>query len=469
MPRPRSILAPQPRTPACPPTFPTQTPNSTARDHERPPRPGAPGPQRLVQNAFPSGDLGVSRRLYSAEMGDVWITGIGLLTALGPDRETTWRRLTAGETGIRPITLFDTTGFRTTLAAQIDVAGLPDPQPGLLPKHSTRASHFALLAAREALEDAGLQADGELSWGLAFGGGTAGLFEAEDFVARRLRRGPRARGLGAFLEVPQDAPADRVAAAFSLIGPRLTVTTACSSSTIAVGRAAEMIREGEVDVALAGGSDALCRLTFAGFNSLRAVDSEPCKPFDRRRKGLSLGEGAAVLVLENADRARARGARAYAAVLGYGVTNDAFHMTQPEPTGAAWARTLRAAFTDGGVTPEAIDYINAHGTATEQNDPAECAAYARVFGARLAQMPVSTVKGALGHCLCGAGGIEAAITALAISRQIAPPTVGFAEADPACPIDPVPARGREVRIRTALSCSFAFGGNSAAIALEAVR
>jgi 3-oxoacyl-[acyl-carrier-protein] synthase II len=143
-------------------------------------------------------------------------------------------------------------------------------------------------------------------------------------------------------------------------------------------------------------------------------------------------------------------------------------MTQPEPTGAAWERTIRAALADGGVSPDTIDYINAHGTATEQNDPAECAAYARVFGARLARLPVSTVKGALGHCLCGAGGIEAAITALAIARQTAPPTVGFAEADPACQIDPVPGRGREARIRTALSCSFAFGGNSAALALAAV-
>ncbi len=402
-------------------------------------------------------------------MGDVWITGIGLLTALGPDRETTWRRLIAGESGIRPITLFDTTGYRTKLAAQIDVASLQDPQPNLLPRHSTRATHFALLAAREALEDAGLTTHDAHPWGLVFGGGTAGLFEAEEFVARRLRDGFHARGLGAFLEVPQDAPADRVAAAFSLTGPRLTVTTACSSSTIAVGRAAEMVREGEVDVALAGGSDALCRLTFAGFNSLRAVDAEPCRPFDRRRKGLSLGEGAAVLVLEAADRARARGARPYAAVLGYGVTNDAFHMTQPEPTGAAWERTVRAALADGRTSPEAVDYINAHGTATEQNDPAECAAYARVLGARLARVPVSTVKGALGHCLCGAGGIEAAVTALAISRQTAPPTVGFAEADPTCPVDPVPGRGRAAAIRTAISCSFAFGGNSAAIVLEVAR
>lgn len=402
-------------------------------------------------------------------MGGVWITGIGLLTALGPDRETTWRRLIAGESGIRPITLFDTTGFRTTIAAQVDDAALHVPPTLARPRHSTRAALFALLAAREALDDARLTTDRPRPWGLIFGGGTSGLFEAESFVERRLRFGPLVRGLGEFLEVPQDAPSDRVAAAFSLVGPRLTVTTACSSSTIAVGRAAEMVRDGEVEVALAGGSDALCRLTFAGFNSLRAVDAEPCKPFDRRRRGLSLGEGAAVLVLEDADRARTRGATPYAAVLGYGVTNDAFHMTQPEPSGAAWERTIRAALADAGMTPDAIDYVNAHGTATEQNDPAECAAYRRVFGDRLATLPVSTVKGALGHCLCGAGGVEAAITALALARGTVPPTVGFAESDPSCPIDPVAGVGRTAQLQVALSCSFAFGGNSAALVLEKVQ
>jgi 3-oxoacyl-[acyl-carrier-protein] synthase II len=226
-----------------------------------------------------------------------------------------------------------------------------------------------------------------------------------------------------------------------------------------------MVRDGEADVALAGGPDALSRLTYAGFNSLRAVDPDGARPFDRRRRGLSVGEGAAVLVIESSERAVARGARPYAVVRGYGVTNDAFHMTQPEPSGAAWERTLRAALADAGVAAAEVDYVNAHGTATEQNDAAECAAYVRVFGDRLAALPVSSVKGAIGHCLCGAGGLEAAITALAIARATAPPTARFAEPDPACPVDPVPGAGRPLEIRVALSSSFAFGGNSAVLVL----
>jgi 3-oxoacyl-[acyl-carrier-protein] synthase II len=400
-------------------------------------------------------------------MREAWITGIGLMTALGPDRETTWRRLLAGETGIRPLTLFDTAGYRTHIAAQVDdvalnLAGLPR-SPG---RHVTRASRFALVAAAEALADAGLSTGGEeRGWALMMGGGAAGLFEAEGFVERRLRGGPRTRGLGELVEVPQDSPSDRVAHCFALTGPRITITTACSSSTIAVGTAAELVRDGEVEVALAGGSDGLCRLTYAGFNSLHAVDREPAKPFDRRRKGLSLGEGAALLVIEEADHARRRGARPYARVLGYGVTNDAFHMTQPEPSGAAWERTVRAALADAGVADSEVGYINGHGTATEQNDPAECAAYLRVFGARLAAVPVSSVKGALGHCLCAAGGIEAAITALAIARATLPPTVGFAEADPACDVDAVPGVARPGTPDVALSASFAFGGNSSVLVL----
>ncbi len=402
-------------------------------------------------------------------MAEVWITGIGLLTSLGPDRETTWRRLLAGESGIGALTLFDTTGFRTHLASQVDESTLRIPatcRHAL--RHSTRASRFAMAAAAEAIDDAGLAEADSSEWALAFGGGAAGLFEAEGFVRRRLTVGPRARGAAELIEVPQDSPADRVAAAFGLRGSRMTVTTACSSSTIAVGMAADLVRSGECALALAGGSDALCRLTFAGFNSLRAVDSEPCKPFDRRRKGLTLGEGAAVLVLEDERHAGARGARPYARVLGLGATNDAFHMTQPEPSGAAWERTLRAALADAGLAPRDIHYVNAHGTATEQNDPAECAAYARVFSDRLQDVPISSVKGAVGHCLCAAGGIEAAVTALAIARRQLPPTVGFGEADPACPIDAVAGRGRPADVAAAMSCSFAFGGNSAVLVLGTV-
>lgn len=404
-------------------------------------------------------------------MADVWITGIGLVTALGCDRETTWHHLVRGESGIAPLRLFDTGGYRTHLAAQVEEACLVTPAVAATAlRHASRTSRLGIVAAFEALSDASLppKAGVQYPWGVVFGGGSAGLFEAETFLQRRLMGGPRTRALNEFLEVPQDASTDRVAEAFGLSGPRVTVTTACSSSTVAVGLATEMVAAGEADVVLAGGADGLCRLTFAGFNSLRAVDPEPAKPFDRRRKGLSLGEGAAVLVLERAEHARARGVRPYARVLGYGVTADAFHMTQPDPTGAAWERTVRAALADAGLAPHEVNYINAHGTATEQNDPAEVAAYLRVFGEQLARIPVSSVKGALGHCLCGAGGIEAAITALAVARGIAPPTAGFAEPDPACPVDPVPGVGRPLSINVALSSSFAFGGNSAALVLGRV-
>ena len=195
------------------------------------------------------------------------------------------------------------------------------------------------------------------------------------------------------------------------------------------------------------------------------MDPDGARPFDRRRRGLSVGEGAAVLVVESSELAASRGRQPYAAIRGYGLTNDAFHMTQPEPSGAAWERTVRAAFADAGVTAAAVDYINAHGTATEQNDAAECAAYRRVFGDRLATLPASSVKGALGHCLCGAGGIEAAITALAVARAVVPPTARFAEPDPECPIDPVAGHGRSAEVNVALSSSFAFGGNSAVLVL----
>jgi len=399
-------------------------------------------------------------------MREAWITGIGLVSALGPDRETTWRRLLAGESGIGPLTLFDPAAYRTRIAAQVDDASLRLPAlPRTVERHASRASRFALSAAAEALADAALPTEQPQVWALVLGGGTAGLFEAEGFVARRLRGGPRVRGLSELIEVPQDAPSDRVAEAFGLTGPRITVTTACSSSTIAVGIAAELVTDGEVPVALTGGADALCRLTYAGFNSLRAVDTEPARPFDRRRKGLSLGEGAALLVIEEAEHARRRGARPYARVLGYGVTNDAFHRTQPEPSGTAWERTIRAALADAAVSEGDVGYINGHGTATEQNDPAECAAYRRVFRDRLAELPVSSIKGALGHCLCAAGGIEAAVAALAIARGTLPPTAGFGEADPACPVDPIPGTGRSASVRVALSSSFAFGGNSGVLVL----
>ncbi|MFN3412794.1 MAG: beta-ketoacyl-[acyl-carrier-protein] synthase family protein [Thermoanaerobaculum sp.] len=399
-------------------------------------------------------------------MFSVVVSGVGLVTALGKDRESTWQALLSGTTGVRPLTLFDATGYRSQMAAQVDAArleltGIPEKSR----RHASRASIMALAAAQEALRQADLHPSFGAPWPVVFGGGAAGLLEAEGFFARRLNRGPKARGLTEFLEVPQDVVTDRVALAWGLTGELMTITTACSSSSLAVGVAAERIARGDAEVVLAGGADALCRLTFAGFNSLRAVDPEPAKPFDRRRQGLSLGEGAAVLVLEEENHARRRGAKPLARILGYGVTNDAFHMTQPEPTGSAWARTVRAALEAAQVAAADVGYINAHGTATEQNDPAECAAYLQVFGDQLAKIPVSSVKGAVGHCLCAAGGIEAAITVLALHRGLLPPTANFQEPDPTCPVDPIPGTARPQQVEVALSSSFAFGGNSAVLVL----
>jgi len=397
-------------------------------------------------------------------MGGVVVSGIGLVTGLAPDREGTWRRLVAGESAIGPLTLFDTTGFRTSIAAQVDVAALGGWPGGELP-HLGRTSRMALVATAEALADARLPlVAGPRTWPLVLGGGASGMFEAETFVGARLRSGPRVAGARFILEVPHDSPSDRIAQAFGFTGPRVTVITACSSGTIAVGLAADMIAAGEATVALAGGADSLSRLTYAGFNSLRVVDLEPCRPFDLHRRGMSCGEGAAILVLEDADHARRRGVTPYATVLGYGVTDDALHMTRPDPTGAAWERTIRAAIEDAGIAVTDIDYVNAHGTATEQNDAAECAAFRRALGARLDEVPVSSAKGAVGHCLCAAGAVEAAITSLAVARQTAPPTAGFAVPDPACPVDPIAGVGREMPIRVALSSSFAFGGNAAVLA-----
>ena len=403
-------------------------------------------------------------------MREAWITGIGLVTALGPDRETTWRRLLAGETGIGPLTLFDTTGYRTHIAAQVDDA--PARAPGARRRRGV-ATPAGPAASRWPPPPRRWRTPACRSHRRATALGAGARRRHRRAVrGRGVRRtpparGPRVRGLAEFVEVPQDAPTDRVGLAFGLTGPRITVTTACSSSTIAVGLAAELVGDGEAPVALAGGTDALCRLTYAGFNSLHAVDPEPARPFDReaQRAFARRGRGGAG-DRETADQRAARGARPYARVLGYGVTNDAFHMTQPEPSGAAWERTVRAALADAGVARSEVWLHQRPRHRHRAERPRRVRRLPACFRRDgSASVPVSSVKGALGHCLCAAGGIEAAITALAIARATLPPTVGFAEADPACPRR---RRSRALAGRTsavALSSSFAFGGNSAVLVL----
>ena len=393
------------------------------------------------------------------------MTGLGAVTSLGPDLESTWEGLVAGRCGIGPLTLFDPARYRTQTAAEIrDIRdGFIDPS---VRRRMSRADRIGIIASREAIRNSGLEPDREdlSKIGVILGGGVSGLMDSEEGFETLL--GGRRPRPSQFLNHQPDAITDRVAQFFGLRGIKSTITTACSSSAVAMGYASDAIRMGLADVVLTGGSDVLARLTYGGFKSLRSVDPDPCRPFDRNRKGLSIGEAAGILVFEEARRARRRGAPILAEFRGYGVTSDAYHMTAPEPTGKAGARTIEAAMRSARLDPSDVDYINAHGTATPANDSAESAAIKTAFGERARTIPVSSTKSMIGHTLCAAGGIEGVISVLAIRDRIAPPTIHLEDPDPACDLDYVSSGSRELPIRAVLSHSFAFGGNSAVVAFS---
>ena len=399
----------------------------------------------------------------------VVVTGLGAVSSLGNDARATWEGLVAGQSGIGPITLFDASAFRTNLAAE--VKSLPDPGvPPSLRRRLSRTDVIGLAAAAEALADSGLDLPridpGRI--GVVLGAGASGLLDSESYFRTLLAAGPRAARPTKVLNHPPDQTTDSIAERWGLLGPRSTVTTACSSSATSLGYAADLIRTGLCDAVVTGGADTLARLTHGGFNALRATDPDPCRPFDRERKGMTVGEAAGLLVFEEEEHARRRGARIRARFLGYGVTCDAHHLTQPEPSGEAAARTIRACLVDAGLNPGDVDYVNAHGTATPQNDPAETLALKRALGGRAMEIPVSAIKSMLGHCLCSAGAIEAVATVLTIETGIVPPTIRYEHPDPECDLDVVPNVARQVRVRAALSSSFAFGGNSAVVAFGAM-
>ena len=394
----------------------------------------------------------------------VAVTGLGAVSSLGATLAKTWNGLLAGACGIRPVSLFDAAPYRTQTAAE--VSEIPD---GFLSpvekRRMSRADRMGLAAAAEALAAAGLDLSREdpTRVGVILGGGTSGLLDSEAFYELHLR-GRRGRPSRVLNHLP-DAITDRIAQHFGLEGIKSTITTACSSSANALGYAFDAIRAGLADVIVTGGSDVLARLTYGGFNSLRSVDPDPCRPFDRERRGLSIGEAAGILVFEDYDRAKRRGAPIVAEFLGYGVTSDAFHMTAPDPSGAAGGRTIRAALASARVDVQDVDYINAHGTATPQNDSAETAAIKNALGERAKRIPVSSIKSMIGHCLCASGAIEAVATAMTVREGKIPPTIHYENADPACDLDYVPNEAREGRVRVALSNSFAFGGNSSVVVL----
>jgi 3-oxoacyl-[acyl-carrier-protein] synthase II len=394
----------------------------------------------------------------------VVVTGLGAVTSLGKDLKSSWEGLVEARCGIGPITLFDATGFRTNLAAEIK--GLPNGFDPRLKRRLSRTDVIGLTACEEALRDSGLDLDREdlNRIGVVLGGGVSGLLDSENYLRDLIQKGERRSRPTGVLNHPPDQTTDRIAERWGFLGPRSTITTACSSSGTSLGYAADLIRHGYCDVVITGGADTFARLTHGGFNALRSVDPEPCRPFDRRRKGLSIGEAAGLLVFEEEERARRRGAPIHARFLGYGITSDAHHMTQPEPTGEAGARTLVACLTAARLNAEDVDYVNAHGTATPQNDSAETAAVKRALGEHARRVPMSSIKSMIGHCLCSAGAIEAVATVMTLETGVVPPTIHYEEPDPDCDLDVVPNESRDLRVEVALSNSFAFGGNSTTVA-----
>jgi 3-oxoacyl-[acyl-carrier-protein] synthase II len=263
-------------------------------------------------------------------------------------------------------------------------------------------------------------------------------------------------------------PADAIAAVFACNGPRLTVSTACSSGANALGIASDWIRQGRAAAVLCGGTDSLCRMTYSGFNALQALDARPCRPFDVDRAGLSLGEGAAMMVLEDEAHARRRGARVLGELVGYGVSGDAHHLTQPRPDGAGAVLAMRRALENAAVNADEIDYINAHGTGTPLNDVIETRAVKALFGGRAYRIPISSTKSAIGHTLGAAGALEAVASLLALRAGFVPPTVTLENPDPECDLDYVPKRARAAELRTVLSNSYGFGGNNTSLVLRRV-
>ncbi|MEO8276696.1 MAG: beta-ketoacyl-[acyl-carrier-protein] synthase family protein [Thermoanaerobaculia bacterium] len=392
------------------------------------------------------------------------ITGMGAVSGYGEGTGALWSGLASGRTAIGAFSRFEHAAYRTQVASEA---------PAVAPFPSFRrlsiADRFALTAAREALAQAGLPArlDG-LEVGLYFGSSTGGMFESEEYFVDLLAQPRRGAGIGRLTAQPTCSPGETVARMHGIRGPVETVASACSSATLALGNAQAALRAGEIDFALAGGSDSLCRLTYAGFNALRAIDSRACRPFRSQREGMSIGEGAAVLVLETATSAEARGARILGWLLGTGASCDAHHMTSPDPQGAGIARAVAAALDDAALSPDAIDFVNVHGTGTLHNDAAEARMLRTIFGERAAHLPLTSSKAAVGHYLGAAGAVEAVATVLCFQHGAVHPTPGDGAVDPGFGLDLVTGTPRHLpAARFALSTNLAFGGTNAAVVLGA--
>jgi 3-oxoacyl-[acyl-carrier-protein] synthase II len=394
---------------------------------------------------------------------------MGAINAVASNTAAFATALQQGRCGIGPVTVFDTAAFHTHTGGEVQGFDPREAIPSsFYGKRMSRADAMAMAATLEALTDAGLfplPDDLREDTGVVIGGGAGGMPEGEAAYQRYLAGEEAAVRFSDFSAFCCASSADHIGSKFNLYGPKTTFMTACSSGATAIGYARDLIRDGMATVVIAGGTEPLARTTYAAFNALKAVDPEYCKPFDKNRQGMSLGEGAGMMILESLPHARARGAAIHGEILGYGVSCDANHMTAPDPEASGAARCMQMALEDAGVDRGAVDYINAHGTATPANDRMETAGIKRVFGQRAYGIPVSSTKSMIGHTLGAAGAIEAVASLLALSRGFIPPTVHSHRPDPACDLDYVTEGARQATLGVVLSNSFAFGGNNTSLVL----
>jgi 3-oxoacyl-[acyl-carrier-protein] synthase II len=407
----------------------------------------------------------------------VVIAGIGAITPIGSSVEGLWDGLRKEQSAVRAVSRFDPSPFKSHNAAEVNDFDATDFLEKKRAKRLDRYGHFSVAGAHMAIEDAGidLAKEDREQIGSTMGSALGGLEFAEGQLHAFLTEGVRAVDPMLALCVFGGAASCNIAIELGVSGPNSTNAMSCASGTIAIGEAFRLIRDGYADVMISGGAEApLAPLCFGAFSIIRAMSTRnddpgsASRPFDKDRDGFVMGEGAAVLVLEEYDRAVARGAKIYAEIAGFGFTNDAYHMTAPRPDGSQAARSMRLALKDANVTPDEIGYINAHGSSTPLNDPTETKALKDVFGERAYTMPISGTKGYYGHALGASGAIETAISALAISREWLPPTVNLAVADDACDLNFLPGTGQGTRVEHILTNSFGFGGINAALVLRRV-
>ena len=405
----------------------------------------------------------------------VVVTGVGLVTPLGTGVDKTWEGICSGRSGVDLITRFDTSDHDVKIAAEVKDFNAEEHMDKKVAKHLELFVQYAVAAAGMALKDADFAVTEENATrvGSITGTGLGGLPTIEKYHQVCMERGPKKITPFFIPMVIPNMGAGQISIIYKTKGPNLATCTACAAGTHAVGEAFRSVARGDAEVVITGGSESvICPLAVGGFNSMKALsrrNEEPSKasrPFDRDRDGFIISEGAGILILEELEHARARGAKIYAEMVGYGLSGDGYHMAAPPEDGDGAVRCMQMALKDAGMQPEDIDYINAHGTSTPLNDVVETRAIKTVFGAHAKKLAISSTKSMTGHMLGGAGGIEAVFTALSLHHQIAPPTINCENPSDECDLDYVPNQARKMEMRAAVSNSFGFGGTNAVIVMK---